>query len=120
MNDSSFKLKASKTDRSGHAPIFLEFNYEGHTLIYASGEKCVPLDWYLAKQKFKRSMAGYEQANEFLERVRDKLRTGYRAARNSDIQITNDYLRELLAFKSIENQGPERVPVFKTYLEILN
>ncbi|RYC70011.1 site-specific integrase [Spirosoma sordidisoli] len=101
MNEIYFKQKISKQDRSGFAPIFLEFNHNGGTLVLSTGEKCKPSDWNQETQKFRRSMPGYQQANESLERLRDKLRTAYRDARNADVAITNDFLRTAVSGRAV-------------------
>ncbi|MGF7215992.1 hypothetical protein GGR92_002157 [Spirosoma lacussanchae] len=109
MNEIYFKQKISKQDRSGFAPIFLEFNHNGSTLVLSTGEKCKPSDWNQEAQKFRRSMPGYQQANESLERLRDKLRTAYRDARNADVPITNDFLHTAVSGRSGTAGFPLRV-----------
>lgn len=99
MNDIRYKLKLSKKDQSGKCPVFLEFNYNAGTLIVATGEKCQEDQWDAEKQKFRRSMPGYQEANESLELLRDKLRTAYRDARNADKPVTNDLLKSAITGK---------------------
>ncbi len=118
MNEIYFKLKPSKADKAGLAPVFLEFNYNSQTLVYATGEKCRLADWDADKQKFRRSMPGYQEANELLEVLRDKLRRAYRDARNTDHTVTTGYLRDYLS-GGMQKSGPVLlVPLFDEYTQI--
>ena len=93
MNDIRYKLKLSKRDQSGKCPVFLEFNYNAGTLIMATGEKCEEEHWDAEKQKFRRSMPGYQEANEYLQLLRERLTKTYRQLRNDSSLITNDVLK---------------------------
>lgn len=55
-----------KQAKSGECPILLHFNHSDKELIYPTGERCGLDEWDADKEKFKRSMPGYQQANEFL------------------------------------------------------
>lgn len=108
----------SKIDKSGRVPVYLIFQHSGTQFEYYTKEKCKPSDWDIDKMKFRRSMLGYQEANEQLELLTDKLRKAYRDARNADTLITNESLRTALI-------GPAKfVPVrvdlpslFASYLE---
>ncbi len=80
MNEIRYKLKLSKLDKAGRAPVFLYFAYDGQELWYFTKEKCKPDQRDTDKQKFRRSMPGYQEANEGLGRLTDRLRKIYRDA----------------------------------------
>ncbi|MBO0951477.1 Arm DNA-binding domain-containing protein, partial [Fibrella forsythiae] len=93
MNPIKFKLAESRKSKSGEYPIYLRFYHSDTELVYPTGEKCVLADWDIEKEKFRRSMAGYQQANEFLQLLRERLTNTYRELRNSGQPITNEALR---------------------------
>ena len=99
VNLIKFKLAESRKSKSGESPIYLRFNHSDTELVYPTGEKCVSEDWDADKQKFKRSMPGYQQANEYLQLLRERLTNGYRDLRNAGLPITNETLRETLNAK---------------------
>ena len=99
MNPIQFKLAESRKSKSGEYPIYLRFYHSDTELVYPTGEKCQLSEWDAEKQKFRRSMAGYQQANEFLESLRERLMVGYRELRNNGLPITNETLRETLNAK---------------------
>ena len=83
--------------------------------MFATGEKCQVSEWDADKQKFRRSMPGYQQANEHLQNLTDKLRTDYRDARNADRLITNELLRSAMSGNATKR--PAALPMlFAEYL----
>ena len=96
MNEISYKQKVNKLDKQGKAPIFLEFNHDGSTLVYATGEKCAVDEWNADTQKFRRSMPGYQQANESLQLLRERLTVSYRQLRDTGQLVTSNQLRASL------------------------
>jgi integrase/recombinase XerD len=118
MNEIYYKQKASKLDKSGRAPIFLEFNHDAQTLVYATGEKCKLSEWDADKQKFRRSMAGYQQANEGLSVLADRLRLAYRQLVNAGEPVTNDILRAAISRKQPVPVVVGLVPLFAEFITI--
>lgn len=118
MNDIFFKLKAAKIDKSGRAPVFLEFNFEAQTLVYSTGEKCFPSEWDDERQKFRRSMQGYQEANEYLEVLREKLRRVYRESRTAGVQISSGHLRDCLKSKPVEISKTDLLPLFEKFVKL--
>jgi hypothetical protein len=57
-----FKQITEKTDRSGKAPIFLYAYYKAYRFKYFTGEKCDPKQGDTDKGKFRRSLPGYQEA----------------------------------------------------------
>lgn len=93
MNKIAFTLTKSRQSKSGEYPIYMRLNHGNTELVYPTGEKCQLADWDAEKEKFRRSMPGYQQANEFLQLLRERLTNTYRELRNSGQPITNDTLR---------------------------
>jgi integrase/recombinase XerD len=118
MNEIRFRLQSSKTDKSGRVPVYLIFQHSSTQFDYYTKEKCKPTEWDADKMRFRRSMPGYQEANEHLELLIDKLRKAYRDARNADTEITNDLLRSAVSGRS--KSVPVRVSLsdqFAAYLE---
>ncbi|OIN61201.1 Arm DNA-binding domain-containing protein [Arsenicibacter rosenii] len=123
MNEISFRQKLSKTDKSGKAPIFLEFYHNAQTLVLATGEKCKPSEWDPEKQKFRRTMAGYQEANDYLNQLKERLTTAYRKLRSSDQPITSDILRNEIrpSKKAIPNSGlAQQYDSYLTFCKVNN
>ncbi|MBO0950919.1 site-specific integrase [Fibrella forsythiae] len=93
MNKIKFTLTESRKTKSGEYPIYMRFNHGDTELVYPTGEKCKLAEWDKDKEKFRRSMAGYQQANEYLQLLRERLTNTYRDLRNDGLPITNDTLR---------------------------
>lgn len=118
MNEIRFRLQNSKVDKSGRVPVYLIFQYSSTQFEYYTKEKCKPTDWDIEKMKFRRSMPGYQEANEQLELLTDKLRKAYRDAKNADLAVTNDLLRT--AILGPTKSVPVRVDLpslFESYLD---
>jgi hypothetical protein len=73
VNPIKFKLAESRKSKSGEYPIYLRFNHSDTELVYPTGEKCQLSEWDAEKEKFRRSMPGYQQANEYLQLLRERL-----------------------------------------------
>jgi site-specific recombinase XerD len=100
MNEIRYYLKSAKIDKAGKIPVYLIFQHSGTQFEFYTKEKCLPAQWDTDKMRFRRSMPGYQQANEFLELLVDKLRNAYRNARNTDTPVTNELLREALSVQA--------------------
>lgn len=118
MNKVTFTLTTSRPSKSSKFPVYLRFYYANTEFVFPTGEKCLLSEWDTDKQKFRRSMPGYQQANEYLEGLSIKLRTAYRSARSSDSLITNDYLRGELGGKVSGSRSVELVSIFEEYVRL--
>jgi integrase/recombinase XerD len=96
MKEIRFKLVNEKTDTEGKAPIYLFFNYSTYQFRYFTKEKVKPKDWDAAKMRFKRSYPGFQQANEYLDILEEKLRKAYRDYMNQGIVPTPSLLKSEL------------------------
>jgi integrase/recombinase XerD len=115
VNEIKFKLAKSRPSKNGEYPIYLRFNHSDTELVYPTGEKCTLDQWDEEKQKFKRSMPGYQQANEFLQLLRERLTTAYRELRNVGLPITNDTLRNGLNAKKSPTVVTDLATLYEEY-----
>ena len=73
---------------------------------YFTKEKVKPKDWDAAKMRFKRSHAGFQQANEYLDILEEKLRKAYRDYMNQGIVPTPSLLKsELLPEITVDSDA---------------
>ena len=125
MKEIRFKLVTEKTDTEGKAPIYLFFNYSTYQFRYFTKEKVKPKDWDAPKMRFKRSYSGFQQANEYLDILEEKLRKAYRDYMNQGIIPSPSMLKsELLPSVVIEEvkeviTTPDFLGVFEEYLHHL-
>jgi len=96
MQDIRFKLITEKTDIEGKIPIYLFFNYNKYQFRYFTKEKVRPKDWDAAKMRFKRNYAGFQQANDYLDILEEKLRKAYRDYMNQGILPSPSMLKSEL------------------------
>lgn len=116
MNDVKFYLKASRSDKKERAPIHLVFRYSGKQFVFPTSERCRPDQWDAERMRFKRSMPGYQEANEGLELLIDKLRKCYRNTTNAGRPVTNQLLKEALVGRSDVAQRVDLVNQFAAYI----
>ena len=116
MNEIYYKQKVKKLDKAGKAPIFLEFNHDACTLVYATGEKCTIDQWNPETQKFRRSMPGYQQANESLQMLRERLTAAYRKLRDTGQPVTSDQLRAQLRPNQKQSTTTDLPTLYVDYL----
>lgn len=90
----SFILREDKTDKAGLVPVFVNANFEGARLQCFTREKCRAKDWNAAKQEFRRSMTGAEEANNVLAALSERLFKRYRDLRTAGTAPTLALLRE--------------------------
>jgi integrase/recombinase XerD len=125
MKEIRFKLVTEKTDTEGKVPIYLFYNYNGYQFRYFTKEKVKPKDWDVAKMRFKRSYAGFQQANDYLDILEEKLRKAYRDYMNQGIIPSPSMLKSELLPSSGNEQEDEVAPVadflavFEEYLVYL-
>lgn len=108
MKEIRFKLVTEKQDQEGKMPIYLFFNYSTYQFRYFTKEKVKPKDWDTAKMRFKRSYPGFQQANEYLDILEEKLRKAYRDYMNQGIVPTPSLLKsELLPEITVDSDAQQ-------------
>lgn len=108
MKEIKFKLVTEKKDQEGRCPIYLFFNYQSYQFRYFTKEKVKAKDWDAAKMRFKRSYPGFQQANEYLDILEEKLRKAYRDYMNQGIIPTPSLLKsELLPEPTVNSDAQQ-------------
>jgi integrase/recombinase XerD len=96
MQEIRFKTLNDKIDAEGRSPIYLFFNYSNYQFRYFTKEKVKAKDWDVTKMRFKRSFAGFQQANDYLDILEEKLRKAYREYMHQGIVPTPAILKSEL------------------------
>ena len=91
-----FVLREDKTDKTGQAPVFLIANFEGLRLQCFTREKCLPKEWNADKQCFRKAKTGYEDANNVLDAIAERVQKKYRELRTEGIPPTLALLRDVV------------------------
>jgi len=68
-----FERRQDLRDAVGRCPIHLRAYFDGQRLRYATREKCTDAFWDAAKGRFKRAYPGYQEANEYLDLLVNRL-----------------------------------------------
>lgn len=116
MNEVKFTLSESRKNKVGQCPIYLRFYHSNTELVYPTGERCLPEQWDSDKMKFRRSLPGYQQANEFLQLLRERLQTHYRKLRTDGKPITNDSLRNGLNQQKSPTSQADLAQQYEAYI----
>jgi len=122
MKEIRFKLVTEKKDAEGKIPIYLFFNYSTYQFRYFTKEKVKPKDWDAIKMRFKRSYAGFQQANEYLDILEEKLRKAYRDYMNQGIipspsLLKSELLPEPAQVETVENTIPSFLTLFEDFIQ---
>ncbi|HEX8350921.1 MAG TPA: Arm DNA-binding domain-containing protein [Hymenobacter sp.] len=84
-----FERRTDRPDAAGRCTIHLRAYFGGQRLRLQTRKKCLASEWQTDKQKFRRSMPGYQEANEYLESLASKVQAVYRQRRSSGIEPTS-------------------------------
>jgi site-specific recombinase XerD len=114
-----FKQLLDKTDKLGEAPVFLFCYYNSTLLKYFTKEKCLPKHWDKDKGKFKRSLPGYQEAQDYLDTLEEKVRKVYREYMQQGVMPSKVQLKEALEPTSPEEPSPQE-PKKKTLEELFD
>ncbi|WP_191906503.1 site-specific integrase [Hymenobacter baengnokdamensis] len=120
----SFVLREDLMDKAGLAPVFLNASFDGKRLRCFTKEKCRPAEWNASKQEFRKAFTGQEEANDYLEKLAERLKNRYRDLRSAGVAPTVALMRE--ATQPVEVAEPEApevlrlVDLFDEYREVLH
>ncbi len=79
-----FVLRNDKKDGTGRCPVHLIASFDGLRLKGATGEKCKPSEWNEGRQRFRGTITGADEANDFLELRAKQVSEWWRKARAAD------------------------------------
>jgi integrase/recombinase XerD len=91
-----FVLREDKTDKNGLAPVFIIAHFEGLRLQGFTREKCLAKEWNADKQRFRKAKEGYEEANNVLDAIAERVQKRYRELRTAGTPPTLALIREVI------------------------
>lgn len=90
----NFFLKTPK--EKGESLIYLFFSFDGKRLKYSTGEIINTNSWNPENQRAKKSVTGYSELNDYLDKIEDAIKKIYRNLKTENLIITPEILREKL------------------------
>ena len=120
MLNVKFKLLAEKVDAEGKCPIFLFTYYNGYQLKFSTKEKTEPKHWDNDKMRFRRSFGGYQEANEYLDSLVERIWAAYREYMSKGIIPTPSMLKNELIPSSESNTQVKRIELLEMFEKFIH
>lgn len=120
MLNVQFKLLESRKDKDGKCPVYLVRYYEGRQLMFSTKERCESKYWDSERMRFRKSMLGSQEANEYLESLMDRLRGAYRDYMSKGIIPTPEILKNELIPSSESNREVKRIELLETFEKFIH
>jgi len=109
----TFERRTDRPDAAGRCTIHLRAYFDNQRLRFATRERCLAAEWHAERNQFRRSFAGAQEANEYLQSLCDRLHAQYRQLRAAGALITPEVLKAVLAPPVVAKHVVEaEVPVF--------
>jgi integrase/recombinase XerD len=93
----TFERRTDRPDAAGRCSIHLRAYFDNQRMRFGTGERCLDSEWNTERAQFRRTFPGFEEANEYLQSLRDRLHAHYRQLRASGAPITPEVLKAALA-----------------------
>jgi integrase/recombinase XerD len=93
----TFERRTDRPDAAGRCTIHLRAYFDNQRLRFATRERCLATEWHAERNQFRRSFAGAQEANEYLQSLCDRLHAHYRQLRAAGVVITPEVLKAVLA-----------------------
>lgn len=111
-----FERRTDRPDAAGRCTIHLRAYFDGQRLRFATREKCLATEWNADKGKFKKSFPGFQDANDYLDALVERLQNQHRQLRTANLPITPEALKTVL-LPPVEAPKPaEAAPIVLTDL----
>ena len=117
-----FERRADRPDAAGRCVIHLRAYFDGQRLRMATAERCLAAEWNEDKGRFRKSFSGYQDANDSLEALGERLTKAYRELRTAGVAVTAALLKTALQPKVAEEDlppAPLMADLFGEYIEVL-
>ncbi len=92
-----FERRSDRPDATGRCTIHVRAYLEGERPRFATREKCLDAEWDVRRGRFRRSMPGYQEANDYLQSIEERLQATYRTLRTNGEPVTKEALKAALA-----------------------
>ncbi|MBW3127265.1 site-specific integrase [Hymenobacter profundi] len=117
-----FERRADRPDSAGRCVIHLRAYFDGLRLRMATAERCLASEWNESKGRFRKSFPGYQEANDSLEALAERMAKAYRELRTEGMAATPTLLKAALQPKVAVTDlppAPLLVDLFGEYIEVL-
>lgn len=117
-----FERRTDQPDAAGSCKVYLVATFDGQRLRLSTGERCLVSEWNDEKSRFRKSFSGYQEANDVLEALGEKVVKTYRELRTSGQVVTPALLKEAMAPKVAAADlppAPLLTDLFGAYVEVL-
>lgn len=115
-----FELRHDKQDKAGTVPVYVLAYFDGLRLRCSTKERCEPRQWNEKAQEFRRSFAGWQEANEGLRALTLRLENRYRELRAANVAPTVALMREAVnPSVVVVKEEPTLVARFAEFRDVL-
>ena len=94
-----FERRADRPNAAGRCVIHLRADFDGQRLRLATAERCTSAEWNEDKGRFRKSFSGFQEANEGLDALAERVAKTYRELRTAGQVVTPALLKEAMAPK---------------------
>lgn len=91
-----FERRTDRPDAAGRCAIHLRAYFDGQRLRFATRERCFATEWNTEKGCYKKSFAGYQDANDYLQALTERLQARHRQLRTEGLAVTVEALKASL------------------------
>ncbi|SHK72223.1 site-specific integrase [Hymenobacter psychrotolerans] len=114
-----FELRTDRPDAAGRCTVYLRAYYEGQRPRFATREKCLPSEWNPEKERFRRSLSGYQDANDYLDSITERLQSTYRKLLTDGKSVTPELLKASLLPAEPAPEPVTMLPIYTEYTDAL-
>jgi integrase/recombinase XerD len=117
-----FERRTDRPDADGRCQIHLRAYFDGHRLRLSTSERCTAKEWDADTGKFRKSLGGYQDANDNLKSLAARVEAAYRHLRIAGIEPTPELLRAALAEQKAAKTpapippSPALLPLFDAFV----
>ncbi|MBF9222506.1 site-specific integrase [Hymenobacter ruricola] len=118
----TFERRTDQPDAAGRCLVYVRAAFDGQRLRMSTGERCTASEWNEDKGKFRKSFAGFQEANDRLDALGADITKANRELRTAGKVVTPALLKEALKPKVAEADlppAPLMADLFGEYIEVL-
>ena len=117
-----FERRTDQPDAAGRCKVYLVATFDGQRLRLSTGERCLAAEWNEEKSRFRKSFSGFQEANDVLDALSEKVVRAHRDLRTAGVVVTSALLKDALAPKVAAADlppAPLLTDLFGAYIEVL-
>jgi len=94
-----FERRTDQPDAAGRCKVYLVATFDRQRLRLSTGERCLVSEWNEEKSRFRKSFSGFQEANDVLDALGEKVVKAHRDLRTAGVVATSVLLKDALAPK---------------------